>query len=58
MRHSDELEEIFKKYWDRMSEKTRHLAKETVKSARGADAVNENSGKLISLIDEEDLMID
>jgi predicted membrane chloride channel (bestrophin family) len=38
MRHSDELEAIFRKYWGQMSDQTRHLAKETVQSARRKDS--------------------
>jgi len=42
MRHSDELDAIFRKYWGQMSDQTRHLARETVQTARRNDSAAES----------------
>jgi len=41
MRHSDELDEIFRRYWNRMSENTRALAKETLQQAQKSEEIEE-----------------
>jgi hypothetical protein len=42
MRQSDELEEIFRKYWDQMSDRTKSLAKRSITSLREVDKSKES----------------
>jgi hypothetical protein len=51
MRQSDELEEIFRKYWDRMSDRTRNLAQKTMNQAREADKSKENQKNIFIFSD-------
>jgi hypothetical protein len=41
MRQSDELEEIFRKYWDQMSDRTKNLAKRSITTLREVDKSKE-----------------